>query len=190
MFLIIFIYHFYTYGPGLKSLTYAWILSGTWFRSVSQIGKIGEILRARFWKFPMCSNIGMLYIISSAFLSRFRILMVLKFFPHFIKVFYFKMTDFLTKIIRKSGIHRRKSCFFWKLLNPFLFYFIKNTIITIIRFLHQMKDHCCSHFQLYIHFRNCCIYKIRYSQFLISNKNMLLSHTSKLKKEKSLSLSF
>ena len=50
MFLIIFIYHFYTYSPGLKSLTYTLILSGTQFRSVSKIGKIGKILRAKFWK--------------------------------------------------------------------------------------------------------------------------------------------
>ena len=129
----------------------------------------------------------MLYIILSAFLSRLRGL--LSSFHISIKLFDFKMANFLMKIIRKSGIRRSKSFFLWKLLNPFLFYFIKNTIITIIRFLHQMKDHHCSHFQHYIIFRNRCVYKSRYNHFLISNRNMLLSHTSKLKKEKSLSLS-
>ena len=62
------------------------------------------------------------------------------------------MASFVTKTIRKSGIRKSKSLFFLKTANPFLFHFIKNTIIIIIRFLHQMKDHRCYHFQHYFIF--------------------------------------
>ena len=78
---------------------------------------MGKFNEPNFEKFPIGSNIGMLYIILSVSLSRLRILRALKFFPLSIKLFDFKMANFLTKIIRKSGIRRK--VFFFKTAKPF-----------------------------------------------------------------------
>ena len=46
-------------------------------------GKSGKFTEPNFKKFPIGSNIGMLYIIFTGFLPRLRILRTLKFFSHF-----------------------------------------------------------------------------------------------------------
>ena len=129
----------------------------------------------------------MLYIILSAFLSRLRGL--LSSFHISIKLFDFKMANFLTKIIRKSGI-RKSKFFFLKTAKPFFILLYSKYNNNNHSFSSSDERSSLLSFPAYIHFCNRCICKSRYSQFLISNRTMLWSHTSKLKKEKSLSLSF
>ena len=124
----------------------------------------------------------MLHIILSAFLSRLRGL--LSSFHISIKLFDFKMANFLTKFIKKGVKRRSKSFFFWKLINLFLFYFIKNNNNIHSFFSSDERPSLLSFPALYSFSQSLHLQKLVQPIFDFEQEHVFLSHFDAKKRKK------